>query len=140
MKFTITAPLPTFILLIYPQGKTPVVYVAFLNVIYSLKASGYYKYRRFYHSKFCVLLSLAVRSENGDSSRSVGSHKCHCQVKLLQNTGTLLTAQWDVRSGGGASGAAVKFVAKRNFKGKKKLYQLETYLSLSQMERNSVNN
>jgi len=42
-------------------------------------------------------------------------------VKLLQNTGTLLTAHRDVTRGGSASGAATKVVEKRNFKFKGKI-------------------
>jgi len=42
-------------------------------------------------------------------------------VKLLQNTGTLITAQRDVTRGEGASGAATKDAEKRNFKFKGKI-------------------
>ena len=61
-------------------------------------------------------------------------------MKLLQNTGTLLTAKSDVTRGGGASGAAAKGAEKGDFKFKGKIISAQNLLIIEPQERNSVNN
>jgi len=74
---TFTAFLPIFNFLICTQGQTLYFELHCLIVIYPLKASGYYMYRQFKHSKFCVLISrfftascstLVVRNENAETA------------------------------------------------------------------------
>jgi hypothetical protein len=123
VKFTFTAHLPTFIVLIYTQGQSPFICVALFEcdvpfkgqwllyvppVVTIRTASFNIQNSAFLYSLFSTAIcsTLAVRSKNGDRNSSVGPYSCQCQVKLLQNSSNLLTTQRVFKRGGGWSGEA----------------------------------
>jgi hypothetical protein len=126
VNITFTDPIPTYISLNYNQGVPGFVWVALFKCDLPFKGQWLlyvpsvstlkilFSYITSFRQPDAPRLQCAVKTETA-ATASV-STTANFQVKLLQNTGTLLTTHRDVTRGGGASGAAAKVVKKWNFK------------------------